>query len=140
MLKWLKFDHRFESQTFQLNFDLLKHFNSLITLKSHLYKPKSIPRKHKNPNLGLNFRGGVSHCDIHLSEFKFLSGSMSIQWFVWKSKVVFAKKYLVSQLEFDFFQNPYWAYYLCWKSKLKCGSPQQNYIFFSCMSFLWERW
>ena len=32
MLKWLKFDQGFEAQTFQLNFDPLKHFSLPKTL------------------------------------------------------------------------------------------------------------
>ena len=37
MLKWSKFDQGFESQTFQLNFDPLKHFKISITLRG-IYK------------------------------------------------------------------------------------------------------
>ena len=39
----LKIEQGFESQTFQLNFDPLKHFNLPKTLKSHLDTYKSIP-------------------------------------------------------------------------------------------------
>ena len=43
MLKWLKFDHKFESQAFQVNFDPLQHFNSLNNSQRHHYIHKSIP-------------------------------------------------------------------------------------------------
>ena len=60
MLKWLKIDQGFESQTFQLNSDPLKHFSLPNTLISHLDTYKSIPRNQEIQNFGLNFRGGGS--------------------------------------------------------------------------------
>ena len=43
MLKWIKNHQGFESQTFQVNFDPLKHFSLPKTVKSHLDTHKSIP-------------------------------------------------------------------------------------------------
>ena len=58
MLKWSKFDQGFESQTFQLNFDPLKHFKTSKTLRG-IYKHLKLSTETKKPNFGSEFpRGG----------------------------------------------------------------------------------